>query len=134
MAHDLHAELHATRRELAAARRALQEHTARRVAVGRPIKREDTVRALATVLQHELPVALDELRAERDRLARDLGHVHALYRTARARYSAIRYNVWQIAHRALAGWEPPDTALEEVMAETLDSDDDRAWEEDGWVE
>ena len=134
MAPDLHAELRATRRELAAARRALQEHAARRVAVGRPINREDTVRALSAVLQHELPVALDELRAERDRLARDLGHTQALYRTARVRYSTLRYNVWQIAHRAFANFQPHDTALEEVMAETLDSDDDRAWEEDGWVE
>ena len=134
MAPDLHAELRATRRELAAARRALQEHAARRVAVGRPINREDTVRALSAVLQHELPVALDELRAERDRLARDLGHAQALYRTARARYSGLRYNVWHIAQRAIANFEPHDTALEEVIAETLDSDDDRAWEEDGWVE
>ncbi len=102
--------------------------------MGRPINREDTVRALGAVLQHEMPAALDELRAERDRLARDLGHVHALYRTARTRYSTLRYNVWHIAQRAIANFEPPDTALEEVMAETLDSDDDRAWEEDGWVE
>ena len=102
--------------------------------MGRPIKREDTVRALSAVLQHELPVALEELSAERDRLARDLGLAQALLRTARTRYSTLRYNVWHIAHRAFAGWEPPDAALEEVMAETLDSDDDRAWEEDGWVE
>ena len=99
--------------------------------MGRPINREDTVRALSTVLQHELPVALDELRAERDRLARDLGHTQALYRTARARYSGLRYNVWHIAQRAIANFEPHDTALEEVIAETLHSDDDRAWEEEG---
>ena len=102
--------------------------------MGRPVSREDTVRALSAVLQHELPVALDELRAERDRLARDLGHTQALLRTARARYSGLRYNVWHIAQRAIANFEPHDTALEEVIAETLDSDDDRAWEEDGWVE
>ena len=102
--------------------------------MGRPINREDTVRALSAVLQHELPVALEELRAERDRLARDLGHTQALLRTARARYSGLRYNVWHIAQRAIANFEPHDTALEEVIAETLDSDDDRAWEEDGWAE
>ena len=102
--------------------------------MGRPINREDTVRALSVVLQHELPVAHEEFRAECARLARDLGHTQALYRTARVRYSTLRYNVWQIAHRAFANFQPHDTALEEVMAETLDSDDDRAWEEDGWVE
>jgi hypothetical protein len=84
---DLHAELRATRRELAAARRALQEHAARRVAVGRPITREDTVRALSTLLQHLLPPALEDLRAERDRLVRDLGHARAQVKTARMRYS-----------------------------------------------
>ena len=130
----LYAELRATRRELAAARRALQEHAARRVAVGRPLTREDTARALSTVIHHVLPPALEELRAERDRLARDLGHVRLMLRAARMRYSTLRYNVWHIAHRAVDGHEPHDTALTEVVAETADSDDDRLWEEDGWAE
>jgi hypothetical protein len=73
------AELRATRRELAAARRALQE---RRTAASRHISREDTVRALGAVLQQMLPCALDELRAERDRLARDLASARVQLRTA----------------------------------------------------
>jgi hypothetical protein len=123
---DLHAELRATRRELAAARRALQEHAARRVAAGRPITREDTVRALSTVLQHSTPLALDELRAERDRLARDLASARVQLRSARTKYSVLRWNVWQIEQRALAGHDSPGVALEEVISETVDSDDDRA--------
>jgi hypothetical protein len=50
------------------------------------------------------------------------------------RYSTLRYNVWHIAQRAVEGHEPHDLALTEVVAETEDSDDDRLWEEDGWVE
>ena len=127
---DLLAELRATRRELAAARRALNE----RVARGRPISRDDTVRALTAVLQHSTPAALSELRAERDRLAQELAQSRTLLRTARMRYSTLRWNVSQLAHRALANFEDPAVALEEVVAETLDSEDDRAWEEDWWVE
>ena len=92
------------------------------------------MRALSTVLHHLLPPALEDLRAERDRLARDLGYTQTLLRTARTRYSTLRYNVWQIAQRAVAGHSAPDAALEEVITETIDSDDDRLWEEDGWVE
>jgi hypothetical protein len=40
----------------------------------------------------------------------------------------------EVAQHTLAGHEAPGVALEAVIAETLDSDDDRAWEEDGWVE
>jgi hypothetical protein len=50
------------------------------------------------------------------------------------RYSTLRWNVWQVAQRALAGHEEHVIALEEVISETLDSEDDRAWEEDWWVE
>jgi hypothetical protein len=131
---DLDAERRATRRELVAASRALHEHSARRVAVTRPITREDTVRVLSTVVQHTLPCALDELRAERDRLARDLASARVQLRTARTTYSIFRCNVWQIAQRALAGHEMHGVALEEVISEAMDSEDDRLWEEYGWVE
>ena len=48
-------ELRQTRRELAQARRALQE---RRYARSQPISAELTVQALSTVLQHTIPEAL----------------------------------------------------------------------------
>jgi hypothetical protein len=126
---DLHAELRATRRELAAAHRALHEHAARRVAVGRPITREDTVRALGVVLQHSTPRALDEARAERDRLARDLAWTQARMRAAQSSYTSLREYVWQISQRTLAGHELPESALEHISAEAEDSEDDNAWEE-----
>ena len=126
---DLQSELRATRRELAAARRALQE---RRVARGRPQSTYDTVQALSTVLQHSIPEALSELRAERDRLTRDLGHAHTQLRTAKLKYSTLRYNVWHLTQRYFAHREAPEDVLEEVLTETLDSEDDRAWDED-WV-
>ena len=126
---DLHAELRATRRELAAARRALQD---RHVARARPISRDDTVRALTAVLQHSTSAALEDLRAERDRLARDVGFTRTLLRTARAKYSALRYSVWQLAQSYFAGFEAPEFVLEQIIEETEDSDDDRQW--DGWVE
>jgi hypothetical protein len=43
------------------------------------------------------------------------------------------YTVWHLAQRFFAGREPPEIVLEEILSETLDSDDDRDWE-DGWVE
>jgi hypothetical protein len=127
---ELQAELRATRRELANARRALQS---RRVAQGRPQSNEDTVRALSVVLQHSTPAAIEELRAERDRLARDLGCANTWLRTAKSKYSTLRYTVWHLAQQFFAGREPPESVLEEILSETLDSEDDRSWE-DAWVE
>jgi hypothetical protein len=125
---DLHAELCATRRELQAARRALQQHASQRVAHGRPITREDTVRALNAVLQHTTPRALDELRAERDRLARDLMSSQIQLRLVRGKYSQLRYMAWQSAQGSLSGGDPPEVALRQICEETEDSEDDRAWE------
>ena len=94
----------------------------------------DTVQALSVVLQHSIPEALSELRAERDRLARDLGHTRTLLRTAKLKYSTLRYNVWQLAQRFFAGREPHEQVLEEILGETLDSEDDREWEDGEWRE
>ena len=131
MSPDLHAQLLATRRELAAVRRALLERQAAR---RRPVHSCDTARALAVVLHHSTAAALEELRAERDRLARDLASSEARRRTAERKYSSMRYNVWQLAQRALLGEEIPDETLELICEETADSEDDRRWEEGEWVE
>jgi hypothetical protein len=125
----LHAQLLATRRELAAVRRALQERQAAR---RQPHSTYDTVRALSAVLQHSVPEALSELRAERDRLVRDLGHAQAQLRTAKLKYSTLRYNVWHLTQRFFANREAPEDVLEEVLTETMDSDDDREWEDGDW--
>jgi hypothetical protein len=123
---ELQMQLRTTRRELTAARLAL---LARRVAQERPQSSEDTVRALSVVLQHGIPSALSELRAERDRLARDLGSVLTCVQAARNRSNSLRYDVWRLAQQALVGNDVPEAALEAILAETLESD-----EEDGWVE
>ena len=128
---DLQSQLLATRRELAAVRRVLQE---RRVVRRHPHSSYDTVQALSVVLQHSIPEALLELRAERDRLVRDLGHAQTQLRTAKLKYSTLRYNVWQLTQRYFAGRELPELVLEEVLSETLDSEDDRAWEDGEWVQ
>jgi hypothetical protein len=128
---DLQSQLIATRRELAAVRRALHE---RRMVRRAPHTTYDTVQALSVVLQHSIPEALLELRAERDRLVRDLGHAQTQMRTVRLRYSTLRYNVWQRAQRYFANLEHPDSVLEEIISETLDSEDDRAWDEVEWVQ
>ncbi len=127
---DLQSQLRATHLELAAVRRALQE---RRV-VRSPASSYDTVRLLTVVLQHSTNAALEELRAERERLARDLGSSEIRRRTLQNKYSSLRYNVWQLARRAQAGLELPEAALEQICDETADSEDDRAWDEGGWVE
>ena len=129
MTPDLQSQLLATRRELAAVRRALQEQRAAR---RRPQTTYDTVQALSGVLQHSIPAALEELRAERDRLTRDLGHARTQLRTARLKYSTLRYNVWHLTQRYFANREAPEDVLEEVLTETLDSDDDREWEDGDW--
>jgi hypothetical protein len=54
--------------------------------------------------------------------------------TARNKYRSLRYDVWRLAQQALAGNEVPEAALEAIIAETLESEDDREFEEDGWVE
>ena len=126
---DLRTQLNATRRELAAVRRALQE---RQEARRRPQSTYDTVRALSAVLQHSIPAALSELRAERDRLVRDLGYTQAQLRTAKLKYSTLRYNVWHLTQRYFANREAPEEVLEEVLTETMDSDDDREWEDGDW--
>jgi hypothetical protein len=77
---------------------------------------------------------MEELRAERDRLARDLAYSETRRRTAQNKYSSLRYNVWQLAQRALARLELPEAVLEQICDETADSEDDRAWEEGGWVQ
>jgi hypothetical protein len=128
---DLQAQLLATRRELAAVRRALQE---RRVVRTVPHTSYDTVQALSVVLQHSIPEALLELRAERDRLVRDLGHAQTQLRTAKLKYSTLRYNVWWITQRYFANREPAEGVLEEVLTETLDSEDDHAWEAGEWLQ
>jgi hypothetical protein len=122
---DLQAQLLATRRELAAVRRVV-----RRI----PHNSYDTVQALSVVLQHSIPEALSELRAERDRLVRDLGHAQAQLRTAKLKYSTLRYNVWHLTQRYFANREAPEDVLEEVLTETLDSDDDREWEDGDWIQ
>ena len=129
---DLYAELRATRRELQAARRALQLHAVQRVAQRAPraMTREDTVRALSAVLQHSIPGALEELRAERDVMERDLGSVQARLRALQAKYTSLRYNAWQIAVRALHAEQPLEDALQAIVQETEDSEDDRSW--DAW--
>jgi hypothetical protein len=128
---DLHAELHVTRRELAAVRRALLDRQAAR---RRPVSSYDTARALAVVLLHSTAAALEELRAERDRRARDLASSEARRRTAENKYSSMRYNVWQLVRRAQLGEEIPDDTLDAILEETADSEDDRRWEEGDWVE
>ena len=126
---DLHAQLLATRRELAAVRRALLDRQAAR---RRPVHSCDTARAVAVVLQHSTASAMEELRAERDRLARDLASSETRRRDAERKYSSMRYNVWQLAQRALLGEEIPDETLDLICAETADSEDDRRWEEGEW--
>jgi hypothetical protein len=92
------------------------------------------VQALSVVLQHSIPQALLELRAERDRLARDLGHAQTRLRSAKLKYSSLRYNVWQLAQRYFANFGEPEAVLEEIISETLDSEDDREWEEGEWAQ
>ena len=94
----------------------------------------DTVQALSVVLQHSIPEARLELKAERDRLARDLGYTQAQLRTAKLKYSTLRYNVWQLSQGFFARREPPENVLEEILGETLDSEDDRDWEQGEWAQ
>jgi hypothetical protein len=118
-------ELRHTRRELAQARRALQE---RRYARSQPISADLTVQALSVVLQHSIPEALAEARRDRARLAEQLRITQAQLRTAKNAYTEIRYEVWRLAQAGLLGAEWPIDALENIVRVSEDSDDDGDWE------
>jgi hypothetical protein len=122
---DLQEELRRTRRELAQARRALQE---RRYARSLPLSSELTVQALATVINHAVPSALAEAQRDRARLAEQLRIARAQLRTAKNTYSELRYEVWRLAQAGIMGAEWPLDALENVVRAAEDSDDDTDWE------
>jgi len=121
----LEEELRQTRRELAQARRALQE---RRYARSQPISADLTVQALAAVLQHSIPEALAEARRDRARLAEQLRIAQAQLRTTKNTYTELRYEVWRLAQAGIMGAEWPLDALENVVHASEDSDDDNDWE------
>jgi hypothetical protein len=122
---ELQEELRKTRRELALARRALQE---RRYARSLPISSGTAVAALSAVLQHTIPDALAEAQRDRARLAEMLRIARAQVTHARNTYSELRYEVWRLAQAGIQGAEWPLDALENVVRAAEDSDDDRDWE------
>ena len=77
-------------------------------------------------------IALQELRAERDRLIRDLGLSEQRRRGLQTKYSSVRFNVWHLAQRGLSGFVPPEEILDQICDATADSEDDRAWDGE-WV-
>jgi hypothetical protein len=86
------------------------------------------VRALTAVLQHSTPAALEELRAERDRLVRELQEVQACMRTAQTRHLLLRENVWRLAQRFFAG-DGPEVVLEGIISEVVVGGAE-VWDED----
>lgn len=121
----LQRELREVKRELAVARRALQDQQAAR---GRPIGPEGTVKALSAVLDHSVPGALVEAQRDRERIAEALRQTQERLRTQKDRYSQIRYDVWRIAQAGIHGDEWSMDALGDIVAVVEDSDDDRDWE------
>ena len=85
----------------------------------RPQSSDDVVQALTVVVQHSTPAALEELRVERDRLARELEQVQSRIQTAQARYLLLRENVWRLANRFFAGLDGPQVVLEGLIAEVV---------------
>jgi hypothetical protein len=122
---ELQEELRKTRRELAQARRALQE---RRYARSSPISSGTAVAALAAVLQHTIPEALAEAQRDRARLAEQLRIARAQLTTAKNTYTELRCEVWRLAQAGIMGGEWPMDALENVVRAAEDSDDDWDWE------
>ena len=90
----LQRELREVKRELAAARRVLQDQQAAR---GRPIGPEGTVRALS------------DLQRDRKCLAEELRQTQASLRTQKAWYPQLRWNVWRLARAASTGPAGPLT-------------------------
>ena len=66
-------------------------------------------------------------------MIRDLGSSEQRRRGLQAKYSSVRFNVWHLAQRGLSGFVPPEEILEQICAETEDSEDDRVWEGE-WVQ
>ena len=121
----LQRELREVKRELAAARRVLQDQQAAR---GRPIGPEDTVQALSAVLDHSVPGALADLQRDRERLAEELRQTQERLRTQKDWYSQLRWNVWNLARDGIYGPGWPIDALEDIVTAVEDSEDDRDWE------
>jgi hypothetical protein len=122
---ELQEELRKTRRELAQARRALQE---RRFARRQPISSELTVQALSAVLNQCVPSVLAEAQRDRARLAEQLREARAQVVTARHAHTSIRYEVWRLAQEGVMGAEWPPDALENIVRAVEDDEDDAAWE------
>ena len=118
-------ELRQARRELAAVRRALQAHERR---ANRPLTSELTAAALTAVLNHSLPPALAEAQRDRERLAEQLREAQARERTAKNRFTTLRYEAWRLAQEGIMGAEWPPQALENVIALVEDDEDDADWE------
>ena len=93
-----------------------------------PLTSQLTVAALATVLQHNVPRALEEAQRDRARLAEQLRIARAQVRTAKNAYSELRYEVWRLAQAGILGAEWHLDALENVVRAVEDSDDDNDWE------
>jgi hypothetical protein len=121
---NLEEELRKTRRELQAARHALQE---RRCARSLPITSELTVAALTAVLNHSVPPRWQR-RSGIARGSRSSCGSRAQLRTAKNSYSDLRYEVWRLAQAGIQGAEWPLDALENVVRAAESSDDDTDWE------
>ena len=95
----------------------------------RPQSSDDVVQALTVVVQHSTPAALEELRVERDRLARELEQAQSRIQTAQARYLLLRENVWRLANRFFLGIDGPQVVLEGLIAEVVVGGGE-VWDED----
>jgi hypothetical protein len=80
------------------------------------------------VLNHSVPPALAEAQRDRARLAEQLRIAHAQLRTAKNKYSDLRYEVWRLAQAGIQGAEWPLDALESIVRAAEDDDDDSDWE------
>ena len=95
----------------------------------RPQSSDDVVQALTVVVQHSTPAALEELRVERDRLARELEQAQSRIQTAQAKHLLLRENVWRLANRFFAGLDGPQIVLEGLIAEVVVGGGE-VWDED----
>ena len=107
---ELERELQKTRRELKSLRSTLQRDKAR----APPLTANAAVSALSVALNHMLPQALLDVRAEQERLREQVAHLDALVFCLETEQEGLMNEIWSTAYAGHRGETDPNDALSEI--------------------
>ena len=107
---ELERELQKTRKELKTLRSTLQRDKAR----APPLTANAAVSALSVALNHMLPQALLDMRAEEARLKEQIAHLDALVFCRETEQEGLLHEIWSVAYAGHRHETEPDDALSEI--------------------